>query len=215
MGTGQAVVCAAAGESCKESKCCTDGYHKCYLKDEHWAACNESCSSRMKWVTDKWVEQAEDVWKCTELMSDTDTTEGKMAQDICVKAGENCMLSKCCSDPQDRCYSKDKHWASCNHTCSINSKWEDGGWVDKGEEKVWNCTELVHDDAASKTSFCDMSGCTECQGEQCTYCREEKERDCCLADVCDELQGDELSSCQKENLQTCCEGKAGHCTSSA
>lgn len=211
----QAEACTAAGESCAESKCCTDTYHKCFQKEDGWASCNATCSKKMKWVDNKWAEQEEDVWDCTELVSNANnSTPAKTAQDVCVKDGENCMLSKCCSNSEHTCYKKDDHWASCNETCSSNYGWEADGWVDKGK-KVWECDELAHDDSESEKSFCDMSECDACEGAQCTSCAEEKTRDCCLADLCKTLEGDELTSCQGQNLQTCCEGKSGHCTSSA
>jgi len=209
------VECSAAGDGCLESKCCADAYHKCFKKDEHWASCNASCSNKMKWVDGAWEEQDEHIWDCDELTDEgkEDTTEGKTAEDICVKDGENCMLSKCCSQEGHTCFKKDEYWASCNETCSSNYKWENGGWTDKGDEQVWLCDKLSHAAADSEKSFCDMSGCQDCEGDQCTNCREEKVRDCCLKDACDGKDGDELDTCKADNMATCCEGKSVQCTS--
>lgn len=208
-----AVQCAKAGESCADSMCCEDSYHKCFQKHEHWATCNSTCSANMEWEDGNgWVERDHKVWDCNELKPDAGSNPGGLAQDQCTKAGENCMLSKCCVQEGHTCYKKDDHWASCNLTCSSNMKWETDGWVDKGE-KVWACDELSHDDKDVQAAFCDMSSCQGCSGTQCLSCQEETERDCCLRDLCDKLSGDEKTSCRDENLATCCEGKSGRCSS--
>merc|ERR1711972_639257 len=85
---------------------------------------------------------------------------------------------------------------------------------DQGEgEKVWDCGELLPL-AEDDTPPCDVSACQGCQGEQCTYCREDKERDCCLDNLCKGSQGEQVAKCKEDNLATCCEGKSGRCSSS-
>jgi len=211
-GETQPVACSAAGDSCLDSKCCADSYHKCYTKNEHWASCNATCSNKMKWVDNAWQKQDEHVWDCDELKHDgpTGKTDNQAPEDICTKAGENCMLSKCCQDAGHTCYTKDEHWASCNLTCSSTWKWESGGWNDKGEH-VWDCDELQKNDEDAEQSFCDMSGCQECSGSQCGSCREEAERDCCLNTMCKRCEGEQCTACRNDNMETCCEGKSAKC----
>lgn len=125
------------------------------------------------------------------------------------------MDSRCCKSEGSTCWRKNEHWASCNKTCSSSYKWTDDGWKDQGEgEKIWDCEELLPEDT-DDTPACDLSECDGCQGEQCTYCREDKKRDCCLDHACKGSQGEQVSKCKEENLQTCCEGKSKRCISSA
>merc|ERR1712176_323271 len=80
-----------------------------------------------------------------------------------------------------------------------------------GADNMATCCEgkTGHCMPPSPAPQCDTSACTGCSGEQCQYCREEKERDCCLDRLCkDEDDGEK---CKADNMVTCCEGKTGHC----
>eukprot|EP00930_Biecheleria_cincta_P043276 TRINITY_DN29730_c0_g1_i1.p1 TRINITY_DN29730_c0_g1~~TRINITY_DN29730_c0_g1_i1.p1 ORF type:complete len:1074 (+),score=175.39 TRINITY_DN29730_c0_g1_i1:111-3224(+) len=37
------VQCSAAGEDCRNTKCCTAAGYDCYEKDQYWASCRQSC----------------------------------------------------------------------------------------------------------------------------------------------------------------------------
>merc|ERR1711920_185762 len=39
-------------------------------------------------------------------------------ENFCTRNGDDCRHSKCCAEPNSRCYRKNEHWASCNETCS-------------------------------------------------------------------------------------------------
>lgn len=191
---------AEDGENCMESKKCKNAESRCYLKNEHWASCNATCSPNNQWNSESsaWEQTEEPVWNCKDL--------------ACTKDGENCLDSRCCQNDGSTCFRKNEHWASCNATCTSSYQWTDGAWEDKGEgEKIWSCEVLLpkdHDDEPA----CDLSECDGCQGEHCTSCREDKERDCCLENFC-KAQGEQVAECKKENLDTCCEGKSEECTS--
>lgn len=185
------------GENCMESKTCSNPKSQCFKKNEHWASCNATCSTDYLYHgEDGWVQKpGESIWDC-KVMS-------------CVADGENCMDSRCCENEGSSCFQKNEHWASCNATCSENNLWTADGWTDSGQ-KQWDCKELFpHSHDESET--CDTSGCDGCSGEQCQYCREGKERDCCLDQACKWASGEQVAHCKEENLKTCCEGKTGHC----
>jgi len=191
------------GENCMESKKCTNPHSHCFLKNEHWASCNATCSQNSIWNHDSnnWEKSDDPVWNCKKLS--------------CVEDGDNCMDSRCCKNEGSTCFKKNDHWASCNTTCTASYKWTDNGWKDQGAgEKVWECEELLPE-AEDDTPACDVSECKGCQGEQCTYCREDKERDCCLDNLCKGSQGEQVAKCKEDNLATCCEGKSGRCASDA
>merc|ERR1712187_1031996 len=103
--------CTKNGANCMDTKCCTTPGNFCFKKNEHWASCNETCNEKMKWNNDKQIfeEQAEKVWDCHKLS--------------CTANGENCMASKCCSEPGMTCFKKNDHWVSCNATCNEKMKW--------------------------------------------------------------------------------------------
>jgi hypothetical protein len=119
--------CSKDGHDCRETKCCQHPDSKCYMKNDHWASCNNTCSSKMKWVGGKWTEQTDKVWDCAVLS--------------CVENGHNCAASKCCSEPGMTCFKKNDHWASCNKTCSSNMMWKDGAWENQST-KIWDCEVL-------------------------------------------------------------------------
>jgi len=184
--------CSNDGEDCRETQCCTTKESTCFRKNDHWASCNASCSHNYKWWNNGWVYQGDEhIWDCHTLS--------------CSDDGQNCMSSRCCTDPNSKCYRKNDEWASCNATCTHNYKWEgSSGWVEKAE-KIWDCVELL------PKQECDMTGCDHCSGEQCEYCRDNKERDCCLDDACRGAQGEQVAQCRKDHLEACCQGKSAQC----
>jgi len=188
----------ADGQNCIESKSCSNPGSQCYLKNEHWASCNQTCSPDNVWNHDegKWEITADPVWSCKTLS--------------CTADGDNCMTSRCCQQSGSQCYLKNEHWASCNQTCDTNMVWNhDGGKWETSADPVWDCKVLLPEPIVP---VCDLSECIGCSGEQCQYCREGKERDCCLEENCDWAEeGEQMDKCKFDNLQTCCDGKTGHC----
>lgn len=184
-------VCSNDGEDCRETQCCTNPGSTCFRKNDHWASCNATCNHNYKWENNAWHKKDHHVWDCHTL--------------ACSNDGQNCMSSRCCANPGSTCYKKNDHWASCNATCSHNYMWENQRWVDKGRW-IWDCTKMPQVSAE-----CDTTECDGCSGEQCQYCRENKERDCCLDDACKHAQGEQVALCRRDHTQTCCAGKSPHC----
>merc|ERR1719195_1698054 len=125
----------------------------CFKKNDHWASCNKTCNEKMKWNDDtkKFEEQDEKVWDCHKLS--------------CTANGENCMASKCCSDPSMTCFKKNDHWASCNQTCNEKMKWNhDTQKFEEQDEKVWDCAALS--EPAKGASPSPEPTCTA-NGENC------------------------------------------------
>jgi len=65
----------------------------------------------------------------------------------CTWDGDDCRSSRCCAKEGSECYVKNRHWASCNETCSPNMKWEAG--VDRHGHwavthyPVWECLDIT------------------------------------------------------------------------
>merc|ERR1711920_795761 len=106
--------CVADGQDCSSSKCCSNAASTCFKKDDHWASCNATCNHNYKWENNGWAFQGDDekVWAC-DVLSEVPTSE----EGACVADGQNCSLSKCCSNPDSTCFQKNDEWASCNSTC--------------------------------------------------------------------------------------------------
>lgn len=75
----------------------------------------------------------------TTTMKSTTGTAAPAA--ACGKQGQDCQQSKCCRDPEDTCFEKDKYWAGCNRTCSRHAVWVDGAWKEQ-EALSWTCKAL-------------------------------------------------------------------------
>jgi len=190
------------GENCMLSRACQDSQSQCFKKNDHWASCNKTCSEKMKWEDDKWVEKSEKVWDC-KVLSPTAN-------------GENCMWSRDCMDSKSTCFKKNDHWASCNATCSEKMKWEDDKWVEKSET-VWDCKVLLPGSKQEEEQgACDTSDCNGCSGEQCQYCMDEVQRDCCLEDKCTGCEGEQAClTCRAQHVDVCCEGRYPGCSGDA
>jgi len=167
--------CTGDGESCESSKCCAKAGSKCYRKNAHWASCNETCNKNFKWEGDAWVDKGEQIWDCTVLSEE--------AESSCTADGQDCTSSKCCAKEGSTCYRKNEHWASCNQTCNHNYMWENGAWADKGKH-IWDCTVL----SAEKPP---ESQCSQ-DGENCASSK------CCLKEgnLCYK-KNDKWSSCNE------------------
>jgi mevalonate kinase len=148
--------CSFNGESCLETKCCAESGMTCYKKNEGWASCNATCNEKMMWntSTNKFEEQAEKVWDCTELGNEPD----------CSKDGENCADTKCCSNQASTCYKKNDHWASCNATCNEKMKYNtETKKFEEQAEKVWDCHKLscsVNGENCMDSKCCLLPGMT-------------------------------------------------------
>jgi len=62
--------CSPNGASCALSQCCSDPDSKCYKKNDHWIACNQTCDPNSMWTEGGWVVTSEAVWDCGEHIID-------------------------------------------------------------------------------------------------------------------------------------------------
>merc|ERR1712039_201426 len=63
--------CQEDGLDCRYSRCCARQGSRCYVKDHHWASCNESCFSFTQWEGHHhhghWKRTNYPVWDCTDI----------------------------------------------------------------------------------------------------------------------------------------------------
>merc|ERR1719346_900084 len=67
-----AASCTWDGDDCRSSRCCAKAGSRCFVKNHHWASCNETCHSHMKWqgMVDRrgfWRVTNHHVWDCTDI----------------------------------------------------------------------------------------------------------------------------------------------------
>jgi len=134
MAQDELIDLAAAGDcvddvsNCMESKCCKFENRKCYMKNQYWATCNDTCD---KTHQDQWDKDNNitDGWACTELK-----------KGVCAKDHEDCNAatgkSGCCS-ADHVCYKKNEHWWNCNKDCQTGAGEND---FDSGHPNdKWSC----------------------------------------------------------------------------
>jgi len=100
-------MCATSGQNCKASGCCLDPGMQCFEKDEHFAACRESCAPGID-AQDPPAFQTS--WTCKAL--------GGACARTCSAPGANCKYSQCCKDPALTCFEKDKYFSNCQASCT-------------------------------------------------------------------------------------------------
>lgn len=113
--------CAADGEDCGNSTCCSKPGSTCFRKNKYWAACNQTCTKAAG-------GHSEHAWSCEEL--------GPKAPPACAWEGENCASSKCCRRTGFKCFQHDEKWASCSDDCSKLTKFK------VGDGSPWTCKVL-------------------------------------------------------------------------
>jgi len=64
--------CTWDGDDCRSSRCCAQEGSSCYVKNHHWASCNETCHRHVRWEglpnhRGHWVVQTHPVWECTDI----------------------------------------------------------------------------------------------------------------------------------------------------
>jgi len=64
--------CTLDGDDCRSSRCCTKAGSRCYVKNHHWASCNETCQVNRKWqgrVNSRgyWTTTHHHVWDCADI----------------------------------------------------------------------------------------------------------------------------------------------------
>merc|ERR1712060_42163 len=63
--------CQEDGLDCRYSRCCARQGSRCFVKDDRWASCNESCFSFTQWEGHHrhghWKRTNFPVWDCTDI----------------------------------------------------------------------------------------------------------------------------------------------------
>jgi len=64
--------CTWDGDDCRASRCCRQEGSRCFVKNSHWASCNESCSYNVKWGAGldgrgRWFVTNHPEWSCADL----------------------------------------------------------------------------------------------------------------------------------------------------
>lgn len=64
--------CTLDGDDCRSSRCCAKPGSSCFVKNKHWASCNETCQTNRKWEghVDRrghWVTTSHHVWECLDI----------------------------------------------------------------------------------------------------------------------------------------------------
>jgi len=154
--------CAALGEGCLESHCCSGPGSRCYGKDENWAECRYECMPGRNPTS---LDKGE--WSCKEL---SDVVPGEPPK--CSKSGEDCTGTGCCADPGLQCFEKvEGAWATCKPRCTAGIDLRDA------DDHPWSCNPLgpktpdvapwVWSDCAGPHASCTEAGCCSTPGMQC------------------------------------------------
>jgi len=68
--------CQEDGLDCRYSRCCARQGSRCYLKNNHWASCNETCFPYTHWEGvhrhGSWRATQYPVWDCTDITLEND-----------------------------------------------------------------------------------------------------------------------------------------------
>jgi len=64
--------CTWDGDDCRSSRCCAQKGSSCYVKNYHWASCNETCHYNVRWEGGEdrrghWTVQNHPVWECRDI----------------------------------------------------------------------------------------------------------------------------------------------------
>jgi len=117
--------CAEDNEDCGLSACCYDPAKTCYMKNDHWAACLDSCAPGQHYPGDPPDDGGP--WNCTALAS------------LCPEDGEDCRQTMCCRNPKSKCYVKNDEWATCRPSCFPGVDEEDP----EEYRTPWSCETLT------------------------------------------------------------------------
>lgn len=118
--------------------------------------CNIGCEESCPLEPEKHCPK-ENLSKC--VVSCEDESKGPQHDAKCEKDGAtNCLHSRCCQNPSDKCFTKNPYWAACTDTCPKGKK-------NPLDNQFWDCKELkprVTCDAW-KYRTCVSTCATECE----------------------------------------------------
>mmetsp|Transcript_102313 Transcript_102313/g.294510 ORF Transcript_102313/g.294510 Transcript_102313/m.294510 type:complete len:724 (+) Transcript_102313:91-2262(+) len=153
-GAAGAGKCAAAGEDCRDSRCCAEAGMQCYAQDDSRAECRAECVPGPDPVFGNGK-----AWSCEKL---GERAAGEAPK--CNVPGEDCTKSGCCSDAGLTCYEKiPGEWATCKASCTPGLDLFDSS---PGE---WTCKALGPAAPAAAgwvTEQCAPAG-VDCRQKQC------------------------------------------------
>jgi len=132
--------CSSKNSNCFHTKCCKDAGHQCFEKTAGWAMCMPECTHGPL------LKDANaDIWSCVALggrtpgMALAENPNPYVADWVktnCSNFAENCHKTMCCAEATQRCYSKDKNWATCMRGC------QPGIHADDVDKTPWECKSL-------------------------------------------------------------------------
>jgi len=133
--------CSSGKDNCQNTRCCSEEGMQCYAKNTSLAQCKPSCMPGPD-LTD--VDGMS--WSCEEIgprtpgtvlePSVTSLVVPAWARTQCSVSGENCNLTRCCSQDGHQCYSKNQGWSSCKPDCTPGPQPEDRA------DESWSCRAL-------------------------------------------------------------------------
>jgi len=69
--------CPEDGHDCRYSRCCARRGSKCFVKNDHWASCNETCMPYTRWHGPhghgSWKRTSYPVWDCADITTADNT----------------------------------------------------------------------------------------------------------------------------------------------
>jgi len=101
-----AAACSDDVSNCLESKCCKNSGRKCYMKNEYWATCNDTCDEGHIDSYDA-AHNISAGWNCSVIEKPKE----------CSTDSESCAESGCCKNENSVCFIKNEWWANCNDIC--------------------------------------------------------------------------------------------------
>lgn len=122
---GEPDVCSKQGEDCSGAQCCADAGLQCFQKNSSWSTCKAKCAAGGPDLSD--VDGKP--WTCKALGERSPEAQPWVNKQ-CSAEGDNCLSTKCCMNPGDRCYMQNEYWGVCKSSC--DPKYESG----------WSCKPL-------------------------------------------------------------------------
>jgi len=105
--------CTAQYQDCRISQCCSDPGYTCYLKDNNYGTCLQTCTPGIH--VDE-PSQFRTPWSCQALGESPPQKLPQQQQ--CTPHHQDCRSTRCCTDVGYKCYQKDPWHAQCMQSCT-------------------------------------------------------------------------------------------------